>query len=69
MKLLITAAACLALAACGTGDRANKPSDAGEALNALAPATTPDNEAAGGWQRRGRDDRLQHHATLRAGAE
>ena len=35
-----------ALAACSSGDRANKPSDAGAALNSLAPAATPDNEAA-----------------------
>lgn len=36
----------LVLAACTDGDRANKPSDQGEALNSLSPANTPDNEAA-----------------------
>ena len=40
----------LALAACSSGDRANKPDDQGPALNSLSPANTPDNEAAAAGQ-------------------
>lgn len=36
----------LALAACSTGERANKPDEQADALNRLSPANTPDNEAA-----------------------
>ena len=48
MRALIFSASLLALTACTDGDRANKPSDQGEALNSLSPANTPDNEAAVG---------------------
>ena len=36
----------LSLAACSTGERPNKPDEQSDALNGLAPAATPDNEAA-----------------------
>lgn len=36
----------LALAACSSGERYNKPSEQVEALESLSPANTPDNEAA-----------------------
>lgn len=36
----------LALAACSTGERANKPDEQADALESLSPANTPDTEAA-----------------------
>ncbi len=39
-------ASTLALAACSSGERYNKPSEQADALNSLSPGNTPDNEAA-----------------------
>lgn len=48
MRLLLISTGLLTLAACTSGDRANKPDDQEAALESLSPENTPDNEAAVG---------------------